>query len=317
MRGALLALAGHLLAEALLHAPVQAPQPPRRSLSRGTSHHFSGRRGFRRAASTTTAAARGRLETTLVLGDNLRLRLLPTPQPEDCLDPCVAGAPHRCRRGRGLLDNPSPRGHVAPTRQYRASSIVESRPSHANPGCFARSDSRTFRRGGDSLPRRTPSVGPDERQVRLRFIPPGRFEAGLTKRKFELPQQVKEADARAPAVLRAAGHAGGCGITKLLSAPEGSRGGRHCHEHRPGLGRADAERRAIGFETVEIAPPLPMAIDVNEGQRRFLCGRSVGIIGRVSHRAHPSSRSSRRGNRGGCGARFELSFTTPASSGSC
>ena len=34
------------------------------------------------------AAARGRRETTLVLGDDLRLRLLPTPRsPEDCLDP--------------------------------------------------------------------------------------------------------------------------------------------------------------------------------------------------------------------------------------
>ena len=34
------------------------------------------------------AAARGRRETTLVLGDNLRLRLLPTPRrSEDCLDP--------------------------------------------------------------------------------------------------------------------------------------------------------------------------------------------------------------------------------------
>ena len=67
------------------------------------------------------------------------------------------------------------------------------------------------------------------------------------------------------------------GITKLLSA---FRKDRDVDDLVTNIDRdwgGGAGWRAIGFDTVEVMPPLPMAIDANEGRRRFLCGRSVGI----------------------------------------
>ena len=277
-RGALLALAGHLLAEALLHAPVQAPQPLASReppfvdaveawlRTRGINHH---------------AAARGRCETTLILGDDLRLRLLPTPRsPEDCLDPGSSARLTDAAEAEGSSiihlheDTWRQRGNIVRDRllnRVQATQRVFARKTKARP--IAAEEAIAFLDEHHLW-------GPTNAKYAYGLFLQDELVAVATFTKRKLVKRGSGSKRRTHELLRFCARrdmrvVGG--ITKLLSAFKKDRDVDDLVTNIDRDWGGGAGWRAIGFETVEIMPPLPMAIDANEGRRRFLCGRSVGI----------------------------------------
>ena len=276
-RGALLALAGHLLAEALLHAPVQAPRP---LASCGPPFVDAVEAWLQTRGIDYNAAARGRLETTLVLGDDLRLRLLPTPRrSEDCLDPGSSARLTDAAEAQGSSiihlheDTWRLRGNIVRDRllnRVQATQRVFARKTTARP--IAAEEAIAFLDENHLW-------GPTNAKYAYGLFLQDELVAvaTFTKRKLVKRRSCKRRTHEllrfcARRDMRVVG-----GITKLLSA---FRKDRDVDDIVTNIDRdwgGGAGWRAIGFETVEIMPPLPMAIDANEGRRRFLCGRPVGI----------------------------------------
>jgi spermidine synthase len=273
----LLALAGHLLAEALLHAPVQAPRP----LASCEPPFVDAVEAWLQTRGIDyNAAARGRRETTLVLGDDLRLRLLPTPRrSEDCLDPGSSARLTDAAEAQGSSiihlheDTWRLRGNIVRDRllnRVQATQRVFARKTTARP--IAAEEAIAFLDEHHLW-------GPTNAKYAYGLYLGADLVAvaTFTKRKLVKRSSGKRRTHEllrfcARRDMRVVG-----GITKLLSA---FRKDRDVDDIVTNIDRdwgGGAGWRAIGFETVEIMPPLPMAIDANEGRRRFLCGRSVGI----------------------------------------
>ena len=229
------------------------------------------------------AASRDPRETTLVL-DNLRLRLLPTPRElEDCLDP---GSSAR------LTD----------AAEAEVSSLI-----HLHEDTWRlRGDivrDRLLNRVGNGVTQRVYARKTTARRVAaeeaIAFLE-ANHPWGPTKAKyayglyleaelvavatFTRRRLVKRSSGKrrthellrfcARRDMRVVG-----GITKLIAAFQKD---REVDDVVTNIDRdwgGGAGWRAIGFETVEIMPPLPMAIDWTEGRRRFLFGRSVHRLG--------------------------------------
>ena len=278
MRGALLALTGHLLAEALLHAPVQAPRP---LASHEPPFVDAVEAWLRTRGIDYHAQSRGRRETTLVIGDDLRLRLLPTPRsPEDCLDPGSSARLTDAAEAEGSSiihlheDTWRQRGAIVRDRllnRVQATQRVFARKTTARP--IAAEEAIAFLDEHHLW-------GPTNAKYAYGLFLRDELVAVATFTKRKLVKRGRGSKRRTHELLRFCARrdmrvVGG--ITKLLSAFKKD---RDVDDFVTNIDRdwgGGAGWRAIGFETVEIMPPLPMAIDANEGRRRFLCGRSVGI----------------------------------------
>ena len=196
----------------LLHAPVQAPSSAAGEPPSSTSRHSStvSRRGFGHAASTITrrraAGARPRSS-----GGDLRLRLLPTPRrSEDRLDPGSSARLTDAAEAEGSSiihlheDTWRLRGNIVRDRllnRVQATQRVFARKTKARP--IAAEEAIAFLDDHHLW-------GPTNAKYAYGLFLQDELVAvaTFTKRKLVKRRSGKAADARAPAVLRAAGYAG-------------------------------------------------------------------------------------------------------------